>query len=121
MKSNKLVRDPLLGGLFENMVVMDAVKTRYNAGKDANLYFFRDNHKNEVDLLFKSGQKRAPIEIKASRTYNTDFHKGISHIFKIKGANINGHIIYAGEKTMNINNTQIHHFKDSRKIFSETE
>jgi len=117
----QIARDPLLGGLFENMVVMEAVKTRYNAGKDANLYFFRDNHKNEVDLLFKSGQKLVPIEIKASRTYNTDFHKGISHFFKIKGADTNGHIIYAGEKTMNINNIQIHHFKDSRKIFSETE
>jgi hypothetical protein len=61
-----------------------------------------------------------PIDIKASRTYNTDFHKGIARFSEIKGAGSKGHIIYAGEKTMNINNTQIHHFKNSREIFSET-
>jgi hypothetical protein len=116
----QIARDPLLGGLFENMVVMDAVKTRYHAGKDANLYFFRDNHKNEVDLLYKSGQKLVPMEIKASRTYNTDFQKGIARFLEIKGAGTKGHIIYAGEKAMNIGNVHIHHFKDSRDIFNET-
>ena len=117
----QISRDPLLGGLFENMVVMDAVKTRYHAGKDANLYFFRDNHKNEIDLLYKSGHKLVPIEIKASRTYNTDFNKGILHFFKIEGTESKGHIIYAGEKTINIKNIQTHHFMDGRDIFNEIE
>ncbi len=116
----QVARDPLLGGLFENMVVMDALKTRFNAGKDPNLYFFRDNHKNEVDLLFKFGKKLIPIEIKASRTYNKDFHKGISHFLNMKGVERNGHIIYAGEKTMKINNIMIHHFMESQSIFKET-
>jgi predicted AAA+ superfamily ATPase len=108
-------------GLASYLLGIESVKqiARDHAGKDANLYFFRDNHQNEVDLLYKSGQKLVPIEIKASRTYNTDFHKGISHFFKIKEAETKGHIIYAGEKTMNVNNIYIHHFKDSKDIFSE--
>ena len=116
----QVARDPLLGGLFENMVVMDAVKTRYHTGKDTNLYFFRDNHKNEVDLLFKNGQKLVPIEIKAARTYNKDFKKGISNFLKIKDTGTKGHVVYAGEMTMNLDNIQIHHFKDSQYIFNQS-
>ncbi len=115
----QIARDPLLGGLFENMVVLDALKTRYNAGKDANLYFFRDNHNNEVDLLYKCGQKLVPVEIKASRTYNSDFYKGITHFFKIKGLGTTGHIIYSGEKTFNTNNIYFNNYMDCQFIFKE--
>lgn len=115
----QVARDPLLGGLFENMVVLDALKTRYNAGKDANLYFFRDNHKNEVDLLYKYGQELVPVEIKASRTYNSDFYKGITQFLKIKGLNTTGHIIYAGEKSFNTNTSYFHNYKDCQFIFKE--
>ncbi len=114
----QIARDPLLGGLFENMVVLDALKTRYNAGKDANLYFFRDNHKNEVDLLYKYGQKLIPVEIKASRTYNSDFYKGITQFLKINGLGTTGHIIYAGEKTFHTNNIWFNNYKDCQFIFN---
>ena len=117
--TKQIARDPLLGGLFENMVIMDALKTRYNQGRDANLYFFRDNHKNEIDLLYKTGQELIPVEIKASRTYNADFHKGISHFFKMKGMETKGHIIYAGEKSMEINDIAVHNFLESRTIFNK--
>lgn len=35
-----------IGHLFENLVVIEALKTRMNQGLDANLYFFRDNLKS---------------------------------------------------------------------------
>ncbi len=117
--TKQVARDPLLGGLFENMVIMDAVKTRYNQGRDAGLYFFRDNHKNEVDILYKTGQQLIPIEIKASRTYNADFHRGITHFFKLKENDTKGHIIYAGEKNMEINDIVVHNFLESRRIFNK--
>ena len=42
---------PLLGQLFENMVIMDAIKTRLNKGEDHNIFFYRDNNQNEVDVI----------------------------------------------------------------------
>jgi len=67
-RAEKVGRDPLLGGLFENLVVAEAMKARLNRGTLPHLYFFRDNNGNEVDLLYQKGRSLVPIEIKASRT-----------------------------------------------------
>jgi len=72
-------RDPLRGSLFENMVVMEIVKHRFNAGFDHNVSFFRDSHHNEVDMVFRQGPKLIPIEIKSSQTFNPDFLNGLNY------------------------------------------
>lgn len=42
------------GALFETWVVSEFIKQQFNAGRPANLYFWRDNVGHEVDLLFLS-------------------------------------------------------------------
>ncbi len=39
-KAGQVARDPLVGSLFENLVVLEALKSRYNQGMTPNLYFF---------------------------------------------------------------------------------
>ena len=70
-------RHPLKGNLFENMVIIEALKYRYNRGKRSNLYFWRDAKGNEVDLLVESGSEVTPVEIKSGSTINNDFFKGL--------------------------------------------
>ena len=72
-RPEKVTRDPLLGALFENLVVAEAMKARLNRGLRPHLWFFRDNNGNEVDLLFQDGAELLPVEIKASRTWNKRF------------------------------------------------
>ncbi len=79
-KPEQLMRDPLRGAIFENMVVVEFLKKRLNLGLDSNLYFFRDSHQNEVDLIIRQGTRLVPIEIKSSQTYNPDFLKGIRYL-----------------------------------------
>ena len=43
------------GNLFENLVIMEALKYRYHRGERSNLYFWRDGKGNEVDLLVENG------------------------------------------------------------------
>lgn len=93
----QLARDKMRGPLFENFVVMEALKRRYNAGRDSNLYFYRDSHQNEVDLLLKTASGIDAVEIKSSMTYNTDFERTIKQL----GAWVNQPIlsktiVYAG-------------------------
>src|SRR5690606_2913847 len=61
-------RDPLVGSIFENLVVMEFFKSKYNRGKLADLYFYRDSNGNEVDLLFQSSGLLAAVEIKSTST-----------------------------------------------------
>lgn len=70
-------RHPLRGNLFENLVVIDALKYRYNHSKRNNLYFWRDAKGNEIDLLIESGPDVIPVEIKAGATTSGDFFKGL--------------------------------------------
>lgn len=49
----QLARDKMRGALFENFIVTEALKQRYNMGKESNLYFYRDSNQNEVDLVLK--------------------------------------------------------------------
>lgn len=70
-------RHPLRGNLFENLVVIEALKYRYNRGKRSNLHFWRDSKGNEVDLVVESGPDVMPVEIKSGATISDDFFKGL--------------------------------------------
>lgn len=70
-------RDPLWGALFENFVIMEAMKDRLNAGASGEMYFYRDSEGNEVDLLLPVGSQVHAIEIKAGATVNADYFKGL--------------------------------------------
>jgi len=70
-------RHPLRGHLFENLIVMDALKYRYHRGRRSNLHFWRDARGNEVDLLIEHGAEVALVEIKAGATVVSDWFKPI--------------------------------------------
>ncbi|MBS0618205.1 MAG: ATP-binding protein [Spirochaetes bacterium] len=45
----------MVGAFFENMVVAEAVKRLSFVGSERNLYFYRDHHGREVDLIYAQG------------------------------------------------------------------
>ena len=92
----QVMRDPLLGGIFENMVVMDFVKERLNKGLDPNFFYFRDNNQNEVDLIIKKHEKLIPVEIKAAMTFNENLLKGIRYFQRTSNQENQGYLIYSG-------------------------
>lgn len=93
----QVMRDPLHGNLFENMIVVEALKARLNQGKEPHLYFWRDNLNNEVDLIWDRQRQLVPIEIKSAMTWNKQFVKGIRWFQKhIPGA-LPGYLVYAGD------------------------
>ncbi len=112
-------RDPLIGNLFENMVVIEALKARLNVGKEPELYFYRDNKGNEVDLLFRQNRQLIPIEIKSAMTFNPEFAKSIAQFQKIASSAQKGHIIYAGNLTPELTHASVLHFTDVDHIFRE--
>lgn len=75
--AEQVARDPLWGSLFENFVIMEAMKDRLNAGESAEMYFYRDSEGNEVDLLLPTAGKLHAIEIKAGATVIPEYFKGL--------------------------------------------
>lgn len=68
---------PLRGALFETLVVGEFLKDRFNRGLPADLFFWRDNHGHEVDLLRQKGAKVDAIEIKAGATVVGSLTRGL--------------------------------------------
>ena len=93
----QLSRAKMRGALFENFVVTEALKQRYNQGKESNLYFYRDSNQNEIDLLLKRNTRLYGIEIKSSMTYHKDFEKALKRIDEWVKAPVDGKaVVYAG-------------------------
>ena len=114
---NQIMRDPSFGALFENLVVIEALKARFNQGKQPNLYFFRDNNQHEVDLIFSKGRQLFPIEIKASMTWNPDFLRGIHYFNRTVPDAGKGTVIYSGDLQPDLETASVIHFTRTQEIF----
>ena len=105
------------GALFENFVVMEALKHRYNQGLDGGVFFYRDAKQNEVDILLKQEGEITAIEVKSSMTYNTSFEKTLKQI----GSWINTPItqkavVYTGDFENTAGHVKIINFKHLHEI-----
>ena len=111
---------PLKGNLFENLVVTEILKYRFNRGKRNNLNFYRDSAGNEIDVIYNIAQNFLPIEIKLGETVAAEFFKG----FKVIENNIESLpfgklIIYGGEREEVRGNTKIVNFSKIGEVLDE--
>ena len=105
---HQIVNHASRGALFETWVVSEFLKKRYNAGQDANLYFWRDRTGNEVDVILDHGDVLTPVEIKSGRTITQAYFKGLHHWSKLAGqAAEKSILIYAGDKTRTWQGTHV--------------
>lgn len=67
------------------MAINETMKNRFNAGRPANLYFYRDNTRKEIDLLHPVGNDLYAYEIKSAATFHADFTKGLNYLKTLFG------------------------------------
>jgi len=96
---SQILRDPLVGMLFENLVVTEVMKAMTNRGQRPNMFFYRDNHKQEIDLLFKRDDHQIGIEIKSSATLHISFMKSLNLIDEKVIKLDKKYLVYSGQKT----------------------
>lgn len=115
---SQIERDPLRGSLVENLVILECFKNQLNKGIEPSLFYYRDSNNNEIDLLFKSGSKLIPIEIKSAKTFNSEFLKNLKYFENISASRFSrGYLIYSGEQEQNIGNIQLLNYTNIHKIF----
>ncbi len=87
----------LKGNLFENFVVNEFLKMRFNAGKRSNLYFWQSKDKKEVDLIVDEENRLRPFEIKSSMTKMEGLLQNLRYWKKLTGDSDNNlNLIYGG-------------------------
>lgn len=92
-----LASHPLRGPLFENLAVLETVKTYANAGERADLHFYRDSAGNEADLVLENGPRLILVEIKSASTVASDAMRTIGAIRRGLGERAHwSALVYAG-------------------------
>ncbi len=90
---------PLRGALFENLVVIEALKKITNSGKTTQLHFYRDSDGNEIDLLWPVVNHNVPIEVKSGETIASDYFKNFPSYRKAsKDHQFKSLVVYGGRK-----------------------
>ncbi len=116
-KPEQVTRDPLVGQLFENMIVLEALKARYNQGHVPNLYFYRDSHGNEIDLLFANGRELVGIEVKSSATFTSHFKKTLLQFSEKQQTLQSSYVVYNGEERQFSDGVNALNFRNTSEIF----
>jgi hypothetical protein len=96
--ASQVLRDPAFGGLFENMVVAEALKTRLNAGRTADLYFIRNRHGTEADLAVEERGLLHLFEIKASASFSPDFARNLEILRRSIPTVASATLVYGGDE-----------------------
>ena len=102
---------PLRGALFENLIILELLKARYNNGQRGNLFYWRDRTGNEIDVLIDQSSQVIPVEIKTASTFNTDYVKGINYWKKVNPDTKKAFVIYTGKSAF-LDSSQILNWKD---------
>jgi len=99
-----LYRHSMLGQIFENFCVMEAVKVFASGGRREIFSFFRADKGVEVDLLAECAGEIIPIEFKASMEYTPKWATGIEAVIKgkIKQKARRGYVISLRDDAMQI-------------------
>lgn len=102
-------RDPLLGGIFENMVVIEAVKAAYNRGAPPQLSFYRDKSGLEIDLIREYQRRPFVMEIKAGSTYVPDMTRPLQRFRSLQlQENLAGAaLLYGGDETASVDGIKV--------------
>lgn len=85
------------GHLFENMVVSEFRKSYTNAGKEPQIWYWRESNGDEVDLITGFDTDIVAYEIKSSETINRGFYDELIKFSKFANLGIDRTaVIYGG-------------------------
>ena len=70
--SETLEISAMSGAFFETYVVVEIIKSYYNAGKRPPIFYYRDTDNREIDLIIEQDNILYPIEIKKSGSPKKD-------------------------------------------------
>ena len=109
IENNKdLENHPFKGGIFESFIISEILKNKLNAGDLPRAYFWRDKTGHEIDCLCEEKNKKIAMEIKASKTINSEFFKNLDYLQKISDNFFDqSFLIYNGEEEQRRKNCHV--------------
>lgn len=93
----QLDRHPLKGNIFENLIVTEMIKSRFNKGLRSNLFYYRDKGQHEIDVIQEFGNELRAYEIKSATVISDDFFRNMKYLRSLLPEEvISSQVIYDG-------------------------
>ena len=109
--AQQLEHHPLRGAIFENMVVCELLKGRYNKGLEKNIMFYRDKT-CEVDILQEEAGHLHAYEVKSAERFHPDFTKSLEYLkVLLKDNLLSLNIVYTGDN-LSIGSIHLRNYKN---------
>ncbi len=93
------------GHLFENGMVVELLKNRFNLGLPSNCSFWRDKTGHEIDCILEEGDSITAIEIKSSQTLSSEAFDSLSYWNKLTPSH--NFVIYGGKDIQKRSNATV--------------
>jgi len=98
----------LKGNIFETFVISEILKLNYNSGDIYDIYFWRDNHRKEIDLIIEHSTSIHGIEVKSGKTVQPKFFNGLKYFTKLTNSKPEeSFLIYGGTENYSRNKFNI--------------
>ncbi len=103
-----LATHALRGAIFESWVVAETLKHRWNQGLPADIFFWRDNHGTEIDLLFEYQGRLHAVEIKSGATFSPDWLQACQRWQRYAGSEAAAPVlVYGGRDSYMVNGVHV--------------
>ena len=103
----EIVSHPFKGAIFENYVISELLKRKFNYHKNYGFYFWQDHVGHEIDCLVDFQNRLIPIEIKAGETFSQDFFKNFQFWSKLSENKERKYLVYAGDESFSKEDVEI--------------
>ncbi len=96
---SQVAAHPLRGALFETMVVDEFLKDALNRGTHAEMNYYRDSNRNEIDLVVTEGGRTTLCEVKSGATFSGDWVSTMNRLAPQFGTVARKAVVYGGDET----------------------
>ena len=95
------------------------LKSRYNAGKEPNVFFYRDSQQKEVDVIQERGLNCLyAFEIKSAKSYHSDFEKNLNYFRSLFKESVKStQILYDGAFELDTPNSGYLNFRNKKAYY----
>jgi predicted AAA+ superfamily ATPase len=115
--SDQIKTHYMRGGIFESFVISEFLKRKYHQMNSSILYFWKDRYGHEVDCIIEKEIGLSGIEIKSSKTINSEFFKNLSYWNKLfKESSKDSFLIYGGDLNQKRSVANVIGWKDIDKL-----
>lgn len=95
------------GSLFENAIIAEMLKNRFNCGRSSQLYFWQDSNRNEIDVLEEEVGTINLFEMKYTSTITSEHFKNLRLYRELSALKGDNYLIYAGDEPQIRSDTRV--------------